>query len=47
MADNLSAFEILDFQYDLLPSLAGVGIQFRSPHSFDKGSHVAMSHLRI
>lgn len=47
MTDLMSALEILDVKYDLLPSLASVGIQFRSPHSFDKGSHAAMSCLRI
>ena len=47
MADLMSAIEIVDIKYDLSPSLASVGIQFRSPHSFDKGSHVGMSCLRI
>lgn len=47
MADNMSAFKILDVKYDLLPSFASVRIQFRSPHSLDQGSHIAMSCLRI
>lgn len=47
MTDEMSAFKPLDVKYDSLPSLASVGIQFRSPHSLDKGSHVAMSYLRI
>lgn len=47
MADNMLVFKILDVNYDFLPSFASVGIQFRSPHSLDQGSHIAMSCLRI